>query len=207
MASSKNDVKEALFAAAVRNKFLDPLTNSEPTSETELSGLLAYFQQIGAIDWSDVPLLDTEGRPVGYSSEDLLSSTDLVVSEYPLFCRSASESDIWGEMRADLLFISEQRSSVVLVENKIGSEFTGNGDDPETGQLAKQADFLIDVQEHGRFQSCAQVIITTKEYVKNDWYGGVLKNTLAVPKRYGKVNGYQLCWEDIFHAIRRHLSA
>ena len=201
MANTKDDIRKALFDT-IPDNFLDPLTLSKPTRETELSGLLAHFHQVGAIDWSGVPLRDTDGNAIGRPCSEVISSTDLVVCEYPLFCMSEDDSRIWGDMRADLLFISKQRSSVVLVENKIGSEFTGNGDNPEAGQLAKQAYFLIAVQERYKsFVDCALVVLSAEGYVKRNWYGGGLRETLQVHKRHEKVEGYQLCWEDILRAI------
>jgi len=62
-------------------------------------------------------------------------------------------------MPADLICPDKDKQRVVVIENKIGSGFTGAAGDPATGQLAKQADFLV----RCRIPNAFLVLLSTAE--------------------------------------------
>jgi hypothetical protein len=87
---------------------------------------------------------------------------------------------------------------VVILENKIRGGFTGTGSDPLTGQLAKQADFLL----HCQIPKAFLVLLSTTERFDKGWYRKELAAALQQGDRSPKVSGYLLRWEDIFSALR-----
>lgn len=178
------------------DSFKDPITGYAPKDERQMSGLLGYFHQKGRVDWSKVPLLLADKSLSGRTANELLGGA-LVCSEYPLFWTSKSELDTWGGMPADLIFISLDGRTVVLVENKIGSGFTGEGGDPAVGQLAKQADFLL----QSRIPQTSLVLLSTNERFEKGRYCKELLNTLKRNERNKKVDGYLMRWEDVLAAI------
>jgi hypothetical protein len=177
--------------------FVDPITGYPPRGEVEMSGLLGLFHQMGRVDWSKVRLSSVDGDVSTRMSNDLLGGA-VVCGEYQLFWDSESERNIWGSMPADLIFLSRDGQSVALVENKIGSGYTGTGGDPVTGQLAKQADFLL----HCRIPKTFLVLLSTAEYFSKGWYRNELSNTLRHGDRSKKVGGYLMLWDEILLALR-----
>lgn len=104
---------------------------------------------------------------------------------------------MWGSMPADLIALSETDGRVVIIENKVGSGFTGVRDDPGAGQLAKQVDFLLNCKLPNR----ALVLLSTTELFNRGWYRNELLNTLRHAERETKVRGFLMCWEDVLLAV------
>jgi hypothetical protein len=181
---------------SIPNSFADPFTGYPPNGEVQMSGLLGLFHQLGKIVWSKVPLLLLDNKPSGIAAVQLLDGA-AVCSEYQLFWSDAAEASVWGSMPADLLCLSPDRQSVVLIENKIGSAFTGAGSNPLTGQLAKQADFLL----HCKIPKATLIILSTGGLFDRGWYRNELVETLRTGDRSVKVSGYLIRWEDIFAAL------
>jgi hypothetical protein len=100
-------------------------------------------------------------------------------------------------MPADLICLSQDQQTVVLLENKIGSRFTGAQNDSLKGQLAKQADFLL----HCQVPKAFLVLLSTTELFDKGWYRNELLNTLQHGDRSSKVTGYLIRWEDILSAF------
>jgi len=177
--------------------FVDPITDYPPSGEVEMSGLLGLFHQLNGVDWSRVSLLSPDNRLTGRMANDLLGNS-VMCGEYQLFYNSESEMNVWGSMPADLICLSQDRQTVVLIENKIGSGFTGTPNDPLTGQLARQADFLL----HCQIPRAFLVLLSTTELFDKGWYRNQLLDTLRIGGRSPKVTGYLMRWEDVLSAIR-----
>lgn len=101
-------------------------------------------------------------------------------------------------MPADLICLSQDKQSVIIVENKIGSGFTGASNDPVGGQLAKQADFLL----HCNIPKGFLVLLSTTELFNKGWYKRELSSALDHGDRPKKVTGHLMRWEDVLAAIK-----
>ncbi len=176
--------------------FVDPITGYPPSDEVQMSALLGMFHQLGRVNWSRVPLCSPDNCLTGSTADNLLQRS-VICSEYQLFCNSESETSVWGSMPADLICLSQDEQTVVVLENKIGSGFTGTHGDPLTGQLAKQADFLL----HCRIPRAFLILVSTTELFDKGWYRNELLNTLRYGGRSPKVTGYLIRWEDILLAL------
>jgi hypothetical protein len=179
------------------SNFVDPITGYPPRGEVQMSGLLGLYHQLNSVDWSRVPLLSPDNRSSGRMADELLGRA-VICSEYQLFFNSDSEMNVWGSMPADLICLSHDKQAVVILENKIRGGFTGTGSDPLTGQLAKQADFLL----HCQIPKAFLVLLSTTERFDKGWYRKELAAALQQGDRSPKVSGYLLRWEDIFSALR-----
>ena len=178
------------------DQFIDPITGHPPSGEVQMSGLLGLLHQLNRIDWSRVPLLNPDNNVSGRKASDLLAGS-VMCSEYQLFCGSEAELQTWGSMPADLICLTRDERKVALLENKIGSGFTGVRNDPANGQLAKQADFLL----HCRIPEAFLILVSTAEFFDKGWYRNELLETLQFGGRSSKVVGHLLRWEDILSAI------
>jgi hypothetical protein len=176
--------------------FKDPITDYPPVNEVQMSGLLGLFHQLHRVEWLRVPLLFPDNSPAGKTADEILGRA-VICSEYQLFYNSESEINIWGAMPADLICLSEDKKTVVLLENKIGSRFTGTRGDPITGQLAKQADFLF----HCQIPRAFLVILSTKKCFDAGLYRNELSSALQNCGRSPKVAGYLMRWEDVLSAL------
>ena len=135
-------VKERLFGS-IPAHFIDPVTKLVPANEIQLTSLLALYHQRSLIDWNCVNLYDADNKPSGKMASSLFSQNGSLCCEWPLFAATDEQISIWGQMTADLLYLSVEDDIIVLVENKIGSGFTSGGSDVETGQLARQIEYLM----------------------------------------------------------------
>jgi hypothetical protein len=178
--------------------FIDPITGYPPRDETQMSGLLALFHQTGRVAWNKVHLRLPSNTPSDKTAGEIFKET-AVCSEYRLFWQSKDEERIWGSMPADLIFWSAENQSVAIIENKIGSGFTGAKDDAAVGQLAKQADFLM----HSRIPNCFLILLSTAEcFDKKPWYYRTLEKTLKCGNRSARVKGYLMLWDEILLAAK-----
>jgi hypothetical protein len=100
-------------------------------------------------------------------------------------------------MPADLICFSAQDQRVTVVENKVGSGFTGVQNDPVAGQLAKQVEFLLNCKVTNR----ALVLLSMKSLFNKRWYRNELLNTLRHADRETRVSGFLMCWEDVLLAV------
>src|SRR2546430_14810170 len=103
--SSTTKLKNLIFEAAESARFRDPFTGQNPRSERALSGLLAFYGQRNAIDWSRVPLFDVrEENLKRTAATTIIEPGGSYISEYLLLDSSTEEQNIWGQMPADVMY-------------------------------------------------------------------------------------------------------
>jgi hypothetical protein len=153
-------------------KFVDPITGYPPTGEVQMSGLLGLLHQLGRIDWSMVPLLTPDNNVTNDRADDLFAQS-VICSEYQLFCSSRTEMSTWGAMPADLICLSRDEQKVILLENKIGSGFTGVQNDPARA-VGKAARFSVPVPDPEGFLGRAQHGRTVRQRMVSE---RIAKNT------------------------------
>ena len=176
--------------------FVDPITGYAPTNEVQMSGLLGLLHQMGSVKWEKVPLLLPNNELSGKMANELLART-MMCGEYQLFWNSDQEMRVWGAMPADLICFSEGNQTVAIIENKIGSSFTGVRNDPAVSQLAKQLDFLLGC----KFSTRALILLSTTELFNRGLYRNELASALNHAKRDKNVTGYLMRWEDVLVAV------
>lgn len=191
-------MKEALFEYAQRHGFCDPLSGCVPCSETNLTGLLSFYAQRQAIAWERVGLYDCDTFTRTASAADLITYPGVFLSEYVLPSRDERERSIWGSMPADLLYISANLATVVVFENKIGGEI-GYEPGPETNQLARQLDYLVNLRT-GRVERAALILISARTMLDAQWYRRELSESLLHNNRHSNAPGYLMTWEDVCDA-------
>jgi hypothetical protein len=176
--------------------FVDPITGYAPTNEVQMSGLLGLLHQMGRVKWDKVPLLSPHNEPNGKMANELFGLA-LMCGEYQLFWNSDHEVRVWGAMPADLIAFSESNQTVTIIENKIGSGFTGERNDPAVSQLAKQLDFLLSC----KFSRRALVLLSTTKLFNGGRYRNELASALRHAERETKVSGYLMRWEEVLDAV------
>lgn len=186
--------KNTIFDLALEMKFQDPLTGQGPTTEEALSALLVVFHQRSAIRWNEVPLYKVRDE-VKRTADFLFTSSGTICAEYPLLYADENEMNIWGGMRADVLYFNKNPDRVVLIENKIGSGFT-YGPQSQDGQLARQLKYLIRIGLNSSFL----VLLTSRELFHAGWYVGELRETVKCHDAVGKVDAFVMLWEDVIKA-------
>jgi hypothetical protein len=183
------------IAVALPASFLDDVTGYKPQREIELTARLAVLHHRRGIHWDRVPLYRPTYERSEYFADSLFADDGVMVCEYPMFCQLKNES-IWGDMKADLLYFSKDRRTAVLVENKIGSNFTSGGNDVETGQLARQIEYLNEARvEHPVF-----VLLSARALFEAKWYWSELMATIKHKTHCARVRAHLMTWEDIFRA-------
>jgi hypothetical protein len=149
MTFTKTTAREGIFRLARESGFDDPVSHRPVTSEVELSAVLALRSQMGLVKWDRVNFWaidsqnDADRNARAKRTNTVVASVfdgRHVTTEYPLISTNDERTWFWHGMKADLLLLG--RSRVALIENKIGAKSTGQGDDPEDGQLARQAKYL-----------------------------------------------------------------
>jgi hypothetical protein len=193
MQSVKN-IKEELFNEIRKHKdFQDILTNYYPSNEEQLSAIFGVLFQNGKIDLEKINLYNPNQDGELTSSNAMLSNVVkndyTLINEFPLFAEKKEEIEIWGGMKIDLAFFNDD--AIVLIENKIGSTFTYEGT-----QLERQLKFLDKLKN---FKNKTLIVLSSKKFFNKKWYSSELDKFL---KDFNKINGYLICWEDIFKAIK-----
>ena len=187
MSINKKEVKEHLLAS-IPSHFVDPATNLKPSGERELSALLGLFHLKSLVKWEQVPVYKSDNTLANKNAMSIIAKEGILSCEYPLFAANQQEVNIWGQMTSDLLYINKEASIIAIIENKIGSDFTSGGNDVDTGQLSRQAEYLIKTD----FTKKYLLILSSKEFFNADWYCSVLRNTLFYKNRYKTVDSYLL---------------
>jgi hypothetical protein len=193
MQSVKN-IKEELFNEIRKHKdFQDILTNYYPSNEEQLSAIFGVLFQNGKIDLEKINLYNPNQDGELTSSNAMLSNVVkndyTLINEFPLFAEKKEEIEIWSGMKIDLAFFNDD--AIVLIENKIGSTFTYEGT-----QLKRQLKFLDKLKN---FKNKTLIVLSSKKFFNKKWYSSELDKFL---KDFNKINGYLICWEDIFKAIK-----
>jgi len=183
---------------------VDPITGLRPCRETELSAILASYQQQRRIDWKKAGLKIWSQGENGFISEELLlfqTSTALLepgrtLTEYPLFAYEDFHWERWGEMKADIIFVTEKPTAVVLFENKLDSKFTYY-DWPPDGQLSRIMQYLSYLAP--RFEKRFLIVLFPKTNL--GWYRERLQKAAEEhPPDSNLFVGYSL-WEHVFAAL------
>jgi len=192
------------FFTALPKIVSDPITGIRPSREVELSAILATFQQHGRIDWLKAGIRmwsPTEGDFISDSDTSrpvsaVLSEKGRTLTEYPLFSETDKQWKRWGEMSADVLFVTERPERVILFENKLDSKFTYD-DNPPDGQLSRQIEYLIDLPEKVE----KRFLILTFPETNLEWYVKRLRKAAeeTLPSNSNVAVGYAI-WEHIFAA-------
>jgi hypothetical protein len=185
------------FWTTLPPRFLDPVTGRAPTNERELSALLAFFHQRASIAWDRVALYEPGRDEPVRRADSLFRPGGVLLTEYPLFAKAQDEIHVWGAMPADLLYLSSDTTTVVLIENKVGSRFTSGGRHLEHGQLARQAEYL----RRGPTPHPYLVLLSTTDCLRRLRYGDTLRETLVHNQRHKRVTGYVMRWEDVFESL------
>lgn len=196
--ASLSQLKQDLFALATERGFVDLITGCAPSSERALSGILSLFAQLNRIAWERVPLYDVEELQTTCQVSSLMAGPGSYLSEYLLLHRDKKEESIWGGMPADMMYLSNDCSRIVLFENKIGSE-VGYEPTPESNQLARQLDYLASLLRDPT-KSVSLVLISSRSMLDLNWYQSDFKDSLECNGRNKLVSGYFAAWEDIFNA-------
>ena len=173
--------------------FTDPLTGVRPSSERELSAVLAAKHNFKELRWSAIPWSRFPLEPQGDVSS-VIHPSDHVFCEFPLFARSQEDIDRWGAMAPDLIFLSADRKRVTLVECKVDSPFT-HGNNPPNDQLSRYLGFLhhIPVSRRGLLLICPAF--------NQDWYAQRL-GLAAELKTSADVFAVLATWKQVFDAIQ-----
>lgn len=177
--------------------FVDPVTGCRPTNERELSALLAFLHQRGAVAWDRVKLYEPGRDEPVRAADSLLGANGALMTEYPLFAEAEDDIKVWGAMPADLLYLSPDATTVVMIENKVGSRFTSGGTHLEHGQLARQAEYL----RRSPTPHPYLVLLTTTHCLQRLGYARTLRETLLYNERHKRVTGYVMKWENILESI------
>jgi len=176
------------FLQSIPVGLCDPITGLRANNETELSALFTYHHSINSIDWNSVNLYSSQHQLEKYLASKYIDCTSSFFCEYPLFSDSKTV-DIWGQMPADLLSFSQDKSKIVLIENKIGSKFTSG-----STQLMRQAKYL----ENSDFENKVLIVLTSELFLLKGWY---LKEMQEVIDKVKGVKVLAMHWEDVFNAI------
>jgi len=199
MGGPASAIKRRLFELARSMEFLDPVTGCGPPSERALSGLLALYGQQGLIDWRQVPVCRPETLDPAGNLGTFIRSSGSYVTEYPLLHHDNSQERMWGWMAADVMYIPGSSGSLVMFENKVGSDFHYEAD-PATSQLARQLEYLSDVRK--RYERAVLILLTGREFVEANWYKTELAEALNYGSRSTMIGGFLVFWEDVFRAKR-----
>ena len=169
----------------------DPLTNLPPRREVELSAVFVYRQSRREIDWSRVTPRFVEPSAPRSTLNRALSQPGLVVAEYPLFAASGEDTNRWGEMRADAMYMSNDLRHKVMFEAKVDSYFT-YGEWPPDAQLSRQLEYLQ------KLSGESKGLVLLSPQFNADWYWQRLSRSwIALGNRDGMF-ACVVMWEEVF---------
>ncbi len=182
------ETKRALFELAAQRGFVDPVTGASPASERALSSLLGAYAQRQLIQWARIPLYRPETRERAGDASALISRPGIFVTEYLLLHRDPEQERIWGSMPVDLLYLANDRSALVMFENKIGSDFTYEPS-VATSQLARELDYLRRAASPP-VTLRGLILVTARVFVDQGWYFRELVDALEYDGRRNDVSGF-----------------
>jgi len=177
-------IKKALFEQ-IPECFKCPVTGLKPTNEEQMSGLIGLFWKLDLINWNKVNLYTTENKTTESDSK-LFYEKGVISCEYPLFAKEEEQIKNHGGMKADIIYVTKQQ--IVLIENKIGSNFTYGGT-----QLDRQAKYL----NGSRIENKVLILLSSEMFFKKGWY---IKELETAVSQY-KIKGYLMYLEEIFDGI------
>ena len=178
--------------------FIDPITKLPPSDECSLSALLCLYHHAGSIRWRKVPMLSFSCSETGQTAAEILGQTGYLGCEYPLFWKTTHERDARGGMRPDLLFLSSDRQTVAIVENKVGAGDTHKGD-KLGGQFGRYIKYLLDNDIKQRYM----ILLTSEQYIgkKPPWYTGELQQAEDCQGSHNTVRSVIVTWEHVLRAF------
>jgi hypothetical protein len=193
MALHKTDAREKLFDLSAKS-FSDVVTTLRPSKEVELSAGLARLHNLHRIDWGKIKLhpIEAINPPQLVLASEFILKGHMALNEYPLFALlDTCDEKRWGGYRADILFLDEGQDNLLLVENKIGDRLT--------------VDYVRAVLEwldsQSKFQTPCFVLLTGREFIKENWYRNELIEGSAKRNSAGrKADLYIMYWEEVFAA-------
>jgi hypothetical protein len=169
------------FLKSIPSRFTDPLTDIHPSSERELSAVLAAKHQLRQVRWDAVRLWSRDAPEPDECASSVIEVGDLVFCEYPLFANAGMEVDRWGAMAPDLIFLSTDMQRLTLVECKLDSHFT-HADMPPDGQLSRYLEFLCHLPANKRNLLLICPDCNRDWYAKRLW-AAAAKRKLSVNRR------------------------
>jgi len=192
----KYRIKKALFELAASDtfNFKDPLTGYSPTNEIQFSMIFGLLCQTKKLNLEKIKLYSFDDKKLIESGENiqyLIKDNQQVINEFPLFAKSEYEISTWGAMTIDIALI--EKSSIVFIENKIGSSFTSGGE-----QLEKQIKYLESISD--KIFDKTLIVLSSKKFFEKQWY--IKEFNRAIENTNTKIKCYCICWEDIFEATR-----
>jgi len=172
------------------------LTGIKPYSEDEFSSLLSIYHQLGKIEWKSIPLLRVKDCSLANMNMASIFADEGVVSrEWPLFIRNWDEGgNKWGEMKPDLIYISNDIQSVCFLENKFGDL---REQPPKDGQLALYLDYLLELESPNKYF----ILLSGKEFFDKGWYNSELHAAIEHKSDRINISSYLIMWEDVFASI------
>lgn len=194
------ELRAEIFGAARSSGFVDPFTGHVPESERALSALLALYGQRDRIDWAKVTLYDERSQEsTSIAANFLIEPRGSYISEYLLMHSTTEELNLWGQMPADVMYLSSDATTAVLWENKVGSHI-GYGPAPNENQFARQLQYLQAVHNRSStVRRTAFVLVSGAAMLEANWYQGELQKTLShMPDVVSAC--YTVAWESIFRA-------
>lgn len=191
------------FLTALPEAVSDPITGYRPSREVELSAILASYHQRRRIDWqkAKINIWSADGNNfiddynISLPLSTVLQEHGRTLTEYPLFAETEKQWNRWGEMSADVFFVTDETARVVLFESKLDSKFT-YADYPPDGQLSRLIEYLSHLPQ--QFEQRFLMLLFPK--TNSDWYIKRLQEAANKHKDNRICIGYAT-WEDVFEAV------
>jgi hypothetical protein len=183
-----------------RMSFRDPVSEYFPESgrfEEALSAILALYHHGGHIRWDRIPLRSLSGEATDVYASTLISSTAVLVPEYPLLHSTTAQAEIWGSMRIDLLCFEPKTKSVGFIDSKLGAPFHYD-ETPATVQPARYLEYILHLAAPNRFFMFA----TSKVLFSEEGYLPLLRGVCEFSDdRRAFPHVHVICWEDVVEAL------
>lgn len=180
----KRKLAEEADIKGFSNKIMSVTPNTSAL-ENCLSSLLCYFHQKNRIVWSNIRLYTLEKQFSGVTGDEIFCDPGFISCEWPLAADSSEEIQIWGGMKADLLYLNNDEVTIVLIENKIGSRYTS-----ANTQVERYLKYLDKFQ----IKEKVFILLTSRELTEKDWYLNEIKGSSQIASA---VKVYVLYWEDV----------
>ncbi|MEA4848038.1 MAG: hypothetical protein VB106_12475 [Clostridiaceae bacterium] len=189
-----SQVKQGLARNAIEKGFSSRILYITPDNmssfENELSSLLCYYHQKGRLAWSNIKLYTLEKHFTGVTGDIVFNDAGFISCEWPLYAKNSEEINIWGGMKADLLYLNNNEDTIALIENKIGSAYTlGNT------QIDRYFKYLQKLQ----IKKKVFILLTSIELIQNNWYLKEIKESRQVTTN---IEVYITYWEDILQNLK-----
>jgi len=182
-------MKQQLFSQLPKS-FRCPVSGLRPTNEEQLSSLIGLYWKLNLIDWNKVNLYPTNNETEENASK-LFCDNGVVCCEYPLFAKKEEQIKIYGGMKVDIVYVTLK--NIVLIENKIGSNFTYGGT-----QLDRQAKYLNESIIENKYM----ILLSSIFFFNKGWY--IKELAKAVEQYQNQIKGYLIYLEEIFEGISNY---